>query len=99
MEKLKAWAMTWFVKKFLGEKLGQAIAKADGKRTWIGIVILCLLVLAKHILPLFVPIPVEIMSAIDSLILVVSGATGSFASIKAQKLWESIKQAGDEVVK
>ncbi len=99
MEKIKGWAMKWLVKELLGKKLGQAIAKADGKRTWIGVAALCVLALAKNLLPLFMPVPPEIMQAIDSLMLIVSGAIGSFASIKAQKLWEGIKKSGDEVVK
>ena len=99
MEKIKGWAMKWLVNKLLGEKLGQAIARADGKRTWIGVAILVILALAKNLLPLFMAVPMEVMQAIDSLMLIVSGATGSFASIKAQKLWEGIKKSGDEVVK
>lgn len=99
MEKIKSWFQTYVVKKFLGEKIGQAIAKADGKRTWIGVAALSLLAIAKFVLPVFMTVPAEVLSAIDSLMLIVSGATGSFASVKTQKLWEGIKKAGDEVVK
>lgn len=99
MKKLKEWAMNYIVKKFLGQWIGQAIAKADGKRTWIGVAIMAVLALAKFVLPLFVPIGPEILEAIDSLMLIVAGSTGSFATVKTQKLWEGMKKAGDEVIK
>lgn len=99
MEKIKGWFMDWVVKKFLGEKIGKVIARADGKRTWLGIALLSVLALCKFVLPIFVPVPVEVIQAIDSLMLIISGATGSFAGVKAQKLWVEIKKAGDEVIK
>lgn len=99
MKKIKEFLMKWLVNKLVVERLGKAIAKAEGKRTWIGIAVIAILSLCKFVLPLFVPVPPEILQAIDALLLIISGATGSFASIKAQNVWKEVKKAGDEVIK
>lgn len=98
MDKLKEWVMTYVVEKFLGGVLGKALSASNGKRTYIGLGVLVLLELAKYVLPVFVAVPPGILEAIDSLILVVTGATGTFASVKAEKLWDGLKKAVDETL-
>lgn len=95
---MKNWIMTHVVEKFLGGMLGKALSAANGKRTYIGAGIVLLLELVKFVLPMFMAVPAGVLDAVDSLVLVVTGATGAFASVKAEKLWNAMKQAGDATI-
>lgn len=89
----------WLIKRFLVETVGKAIAKAEGKRTWIGSAAMVLLLIVKYGLPVFFAIPPIVMEGVDVLLPIVGGSTVTFAGLKTQKAWEATKKIGDEAMK
>lgn len=89
----------WVVKRVLLNVVGQALAKADGKRTWYATGAYIALLVAKYGLPIFVSVPPIVTEGIDAILPMVGGSALTFAGIKAQKGWDAAKKIGDEVIK